>query len=266
MLTNLAFNALAANYDTDFTTSIIGVLQRNKVWQFLVQNLPKNKSLNILEINCGTGVDAFWLAQNGHLIVATDLSSEMIAVANKKKENNLNAANISFEVCGFENLKNNFEHQQFDLIFSNFAGLNCIDNDALLALHNDFEKLLKPNGLMVLVLLGKYCLLERLFFFLKFDFKKMNRRKNKALAYLSPNNYQDTWCYSNQELKTIFSGFILKAKQPIGLFIPPTYLENRIKKHPKLLTLLNLLDGIFGKIGSLSDYGDHLILHFEKKQ
>ncbi len=118
----------------------------------------------------------------------------------------------------------------------------------------------------MLALLGKYCLLERLFFFLKFDFKKINRRKQKASAYLSPNNYQDTWCYNYQEITTIFSGFTLKSKQPIGLFIPPSYLENLVKKYPKMLKLLLILDNIFGKISFLSNYGDHLVLHFEKQQ
>lgn len=266
MLTSPSFNALAANYDVDFTNSIIGVLQRNKVWQFLDENLPKNQPLNILEINCGTGEDALWFAKQGHQIIATDLSDEMIAVANKKKENSLNVANISFEVCAFDQLKNKFQNQQFDLIFSNFAGLNCIDKNALLALNNDFEKLLKPNGKLVMVLLGKKCFLERFYFLLKLDFKNVNRRKKKASAYLSNQNYQDIWYYNFQEIESVFSHFKLENKKPIGFLIPPSYLENNVKKHPFIIKIFNYFDTVFSKISWLSNYGDHIILQLEKKK
>ncbi|MFZ4796092.1 MAG: class I SAM-dependent methyltransferase [Bacteroidia bacterium] len=264
MLTNPAFNALAANYDTDFTNSIIGILQRNKVWQFLAENLPENKSLNILEINCGTGEDALWFANNGHQIIATDLSDEMIEVANKKKKNCKNGANISFEVCAFDQLNNKFQNQQFDLIFSNFAGLNCIDKNALIELNNDFEKLLKPNGKLIMVLLGKKCFLERFYFLLKLDFKNVNRRKNKASAYLSNQNYQDTWYYNYNEIESIFSYFKLENKKPIGLLIPPSYLENKAKKAKSILKIMNYFDTIFSKISWLANYGDHIILQLEK--
>ena len=79
-----SFDISAPLYDDVFTNSHIGKLQRKLVYSFLKKNLPKNQNLEILEINCGTGHDAIWLANQGHQIIATDISSEMISVAKAK--------------------------------------------------------------------------------------------------------------------------------------------------------------------------------------
>ena len=50
----------------------------------------------------------------------------------------------------------------YDCIFSNFAGLNCTDKlDQVLA---GFDELLKPGGMVVLVILPRFCLWESLFY------------------------------------------------------------------------------------------------------
>ncbi|MES2380187.1 MAG: class I SAM-dependent methyltransferase [Bacteroidota bacterium] len=262
MYTKTTFDVIADTYDKDFTKSIIGSLQRKKVWHYLTKYLPQKNNLQVLEINCGTGEDAVWLAQLGHHVTATDLSSQMITIAKNKA---IQTNNIQFEVNGFDTLITSYKQQQFDVVFSNFAGLNCINKDALTQLNKDLAALLKPNGQLIIVLLGKYCLLERLYFLFRSEFKKINRRKQKATAYLSDNNYQDTWCYSYKELQTIFSAFKLKRKRPIGLFIPPSYLEETVKKHRTILYLLKFFDSLFGNISLLSNYGDHIILQLEKK-
>lgn len=263
MLTKTPFDFIAKTYDTDFTNSAIGKLQRNKVWNFFTNETKNTKSKKVLEINCGTGNDALWLADKGFDVIATDISSEMIAIANSKNKIE-NHPNLHFEICGFNNLIHQYQQYQFDMVFSNFAGLNCLSKQELINLDKDLAILLKPKGQLIVVLLGKYCVVESLYFLFKFDWKKITRRKRKANAYLSENNYQETWCYSYQELETIFSSFKLIKKKPIGLFIPPSYFEKTMKRWPVLLYLLQNLDSLFGGISNFSNFGDHYILHLEK--
>lgn len=266
MFNKTPFDAIAGTYDSDFTNSTIGKLQRNKVHAFVTAQLAEKKSLHILEINCGTGEDAIWLAKQGNTVIATDISNEMIAIAKQKQALLSTPYHLTFEVCGFTELNNKYNNQQFDLIFSNFAGLNCVDGHALSDLNKQFAKLLKPKGELIAVILGKYCLLERLYFMLSFNFKKMNRRKKQASAYLSDNNYQNTWCYSYQEIASIFTQFTLKEQKPIGLFIPPSYIENKIKRNTLLLNVLLLLERVLGNISLFANYGDHVIIQMKKKQ
>ncbi|MEI7977513.1 MAG: class I SAM-dependent methyltransferase [Bacteroidota bacterium] len=263
MLNNSSFNALANSYDTDFTHSIIGTLQRKKVWKYLEENIDSKRVLNILEINCGTGEDALWLTSKGQQVVATDISEQMIEVAKQKAI--IQKVNIKPLVCSFVNLATRLNGQKFDMIFSNFGGLNCSNNQDLTQLNHDFAQLLKPKGLLIMVLLGKNCFLENLYFLMRFNFKKLNRRKQATEAYLSDDNFITTWYYNYQEIAKIFNLFQLKQKKPIGLFIPPSYLEPLIQKNKLLLPVVKWLENAFGNIGFLANYSDHIYIEMKLK-
>ncbi len=264
MLTNASFDALANTYDTDFTHSLIGSMQRKVVWKFTEEQLIGKKELSILEINCGTGEDAVWLAKKGHQVLATDISKDMVDIAEQKA--NQQQLKVKTVVCSFSDLENKLVGQKFDVIFSNFGGLNCANANELKQLNIDFSKLLKPNGKLIMVLLGKKCFLEKLYFLFRFDFKKMNRRKKEASAYLSPDNFISTWYFNYQEIRGLFTQFNLTKKKPIGLFIPPSYLEPLLQKNKLFLPIIKLLDKTFGNISFLANYGDHIFITLEKKQ
>jgi len=54
------FDTAAANYDTSFTHTAVGKLQRDRIYFFLEKFNLIQPSHSILEINCGTGEDAIW--------------------------------------------------------------------------------------------------------------------------------------------------------------------------------------------------------------
>ena len=58
MVTASGFDASATTYDTSFTNTEIGRLQRRRVYKYLNRYLNTSEPLNILELNCGTGEDA----------------------------------------------------------------------------------------------------------------------------------------------------------------------------------------------------------------
>src|ERR1700754_863862 len=115
------FDVLAGNYDSAFTGSQTGRAQRLISRKWLQPFLENKTGLQILEINCGTGDDAYWMAQQGHHVIATDQSPEMIKQAQQKTTTPNNPV---FYTCAFDSLIKIFPQQQFDLVFSNFAGLN----------------------------------------------------------------------------------------------------------------------------------------------
>src|SRR5258708_38791949 len=80
---------------------------------------------------------------------------------------------VSSELCSFTTLNNLQQKGTYDMIFSNLAGLNCTGElEKVLA---SFSSLLKPNGIVTLVLLPKFCLWEFLLIF-KGKFKTAIRR------------------------------------------------------------------------------------------
>src|SRR5450755_3636512 len=80
------FDAIAERYDETFTKSKIGRAQRASVWKELERVFQPGD--RVLEIGCGTGVDACFLAGLGVTVVATDSSPQMIAVATRRVREN----------------------------------------------------------------------------------------------------------------------------------------------------------------------------------
>ena len=114
-----AFDRVADSYDELFTRTAIGRAQRKQVWKELLAAFPEGN--RILELNCGTGEDARFLAKQGRSVVACDASAAMIAVALRHEVSTiqyLQTANEDLGALCFE--------RPFDGAFSNFSGLNCL--------------------------------------------------------------------------------------------------------------------------------------------
>lgn len=257
---NSSFSGYAKNYDADFSLSEIGKLQRGRVWHFLKKNIP-HRSFQILELNCGTGIDALWFAERDCSVLATDISAEMI----KRAEVNTAARRelVQVGVCDCRNILSLTKGKQFDLIFSNFSGLNCLDETELKQLSDALSQLVKPGGKFIACFFGTKCIWERFYFLMKFNFKQMFRRGNgkSAVAKVGEDRIT-TWYYSVETIGRIFEkNFKVQKSMPVGFFIPPSYLNSIFKRIPFLLTLLAFFEKRFAP-AMLSNYADHYIVSF----
>ena len=80
------FDAIAGRYDESFTNSKVGAAQRASVWKELEKAFRPGDS--VLEIGCGTGVDACFLAERGVTVAACDSSPQMINLAIRRIREN----------------------------------------------------------------------------------------------------------------------------------------------------------------------------------
>src|SRR5258708_13961969 len=129
-----AFDQLAADYDQRFTYSIIGRAQRNAVWKILTNTFKAND--NILELNCGTGEDAIFLAGRGVSVFACDASQQMIARSEQRLTRQSTLLPVVFCHLPTERISELRPEFRFSCAFSNFSGVKCIrDLLALLSPH-----------------------------------------------------------------------------------------------------------------------------------
>ena len=105
-----------------------------------------------LEIGCGTGVDACFLAERGVRVVACDISSQMIAVATRRVQENGLQKLVQPLVLRAEDIGTFATEELFDGAFSNFGALNCVED--LRRLARDLAKLLKPGATVLLCWMG----------------------------------------------------------------------------------------------------------------
>jgi ubiquinone/menaquinone biosynthesis C-methylase UbiE len=264
---NSPFDKQASDYDLFFTHTEIGKLQRKRVWSLTKSHLANKGSLSILEINCGTGEDAIYLSKLGHQVTATDISNEMISIAKEKScKLQFNFAPV-FLQSDFESIAKLNNGKKYDIVFSNFGGINCISEHELYLLKENLQKKIKPNGLCILVVMGTSCLWENIYFLLKFKRNKAFRRKNKGgIDAAIGNEYIKTWYFRPNHIKKTFGDkFNHHITRPIGLFIPPSYLQPFFKNRKKVLSVLNFLETIFGRISWFSNLADHYLISFSKK-
>ena len=118
----LAFDQLAPRYDSIFTISSVGKTQRDVVWRRALETFPTGG--RILELNCGTGEDALFLAQAGMRITACDASPSMVAQAHNKISNANFLDQVDLHVLATEDLDKLATSWSFDGVLSNFSGLN----------------------------------------------------------------------------------------------------------------------------------------------
>ncbi len=115
-----SFDAVADIYDETFSCSLIGRAQRDAVTRELDRVFHPGQ--RILEINCGTGIDALHLAGRGIEVLACDSSPRMVEVARRKALRAFLNVPPQFRVIGTEEIKILGDQEgsaAFDGVFSN---------------------------------------------------------------------------------------------------------------------------------------------------
>lgn len=265
-----AFDNIAHDYDRSFSETAVGWAQRQRVWRYLGRFFQKNNIQNVLECNCGSGVDALWLAGQGKQVLATDISSQMVDItAGKAKKSGLDT-HLKTAVASMQDLHTQQQVLQaapFDLLFSDFGGLNCLSPQEIRHLGQHMQPLMQPGGHIALVVMSRFCWWETLYFFLKGKPKEAFRRQRRSavMARLDADTFVPTWYYGPGELGDLLPGFAIKECRPIGFWLPPSYLDPFFVKRPKWLRLLEWLEKK-SAARYLAPAADHYFLLLQKKR
>src|SRR3546814_6690463 len=75
--TRHAFDSVAADYDGPRGNNVLIQRMRRTLWKVVRRELPPGPRL--LDLGCGTGIDALHFANRGYPVVATDWSPGMVA-------------------------------------------------------------------------------------------------------------------------------------------------------------------------------------------
>jgi len=251
------FSEISHHYEKLEKTSSLINWMRSRVRNHIIRELPAKA--NILEINCGSGIDAVYLAKKNHTVHATDIASGMIDyVASKIKTEKL-VDILSCEILSFTEL-DKLKPRKFNHIFSNFGGLNCSSEDELKSVFNSFIQLLEPKGKITLVIMPKICIWEFLKIFKgnKTAFRRL--KKEGVLANIEGEQVQ-TFYHSASKIKALVSSNFNEVSVENICFLAPT--GNRVdfpEKHPKIFKFLSSFDSVSNTIPFLQGYGDYYIL------
>ena len=260
-----AFDSAAMAYDRDFSRSQLGMAQRGQVWSHL-EPILRSSPMRVLELNCGTGVDARHIASFGHMVLATDASEGMLRAAHAPVDDPTGPGKVIHERLSFADIGARGWQNAFELVFSDFGGLNCIDQEALHALCDPLAEALVPGGRFIAVLMPDRSLVETGYFLLKGRIPDAFRRWRKTAVQARVGDGQvATWYHSPGTMARAFSGrFRVRHLRPIGFFIPPGYLEPRFGRRPALTRALGRADDRIRDQPWLARLADHYLIDLER--
>jgi ubiquinone/menaquinone biosynthesis C-methylase UbiE len=256
---NKAFSKQSVNYDVDDRQNPVLRDMREQVYDHVTKFIKRDS--RILELNAGTGIDALHFAKQGYHVHATDLSDGMIAEIEKKIKTLDIQSRLTCQQLSYDKL-DALTGKKFDYVFSNFGGLNCIDDLSKVTKH--LPAILNPGAYVTWVIMPKVCLWE-LLWLLKGNSKAAFRRfhKNGVVAHLE-GEYFKTYYFSLKETKKAFgSNFKFIKAEGLCALSPPPSRGDFPTKHQSIYKALRKVDQAVRYSTPFDRCGDHIIVTFQ---
>lgn len=244
------FDAAAGNYDEDFGQSPAGRLFRYRFAEAVVKRLPPQA--RVLDIGCGTGEDAIWLASLGFNVTGIDASRKMLAKAEAKAANS--RASVSFHHAdvtqGVPTLGS------FDAVVSNFGAMNCVP---LQAWPDLLGTCLKTGSRAHFVLMGRRPIPELLR-----EGPRAWRARAQRTAPIESEEIGVHYASPHVIMRTIGSRFRVSSTTTLGALVPPPGMNLWPQRHPALFAALAVLERIVGRARFLCGFSDHYLIEIER--
>lgn len=280
-MTGHPFDAAASDYDSDFTKTQLARWLREAVWQTLSETFAPGD--HVLELGCGTGEDAVWLAQRGVHVTATDASLSMLDIARRKAITACVSGMIAFAAMDLSampatdhrslitnhrspDLRTGESGPPFTGAFSNFGPLNCLADRRPLA--DALARWIEPGGALVLVVMGPTCPWEIGWHLLHGKPRTAFRRFGSGVeANVAEGGATiPVWYPSPRTLAQEFAaGFSVQQLMGIGSVLPPSYLSHLVDRQPALFGKLAKLDRHIRAMWPATWLNDHYLMVLRRR-
>ena len=259
--TQHAFDSVAADYDGPRGNNELIQRMRATVWNTVYSELAPGSRL--LDLGCGTGIDAVEFALRGYRVVASDWSPRMV----ERTQARAAAAGVEAQVGTVHVGVHQLDRLEggFDGIYSNFGPLNCAPD--LAAVAAQCARLLRPGGKLVFSVIGRICPWEFGYYVSKGRIRRARVRAARGATAVGMNRHTIwTQYYLPREFYRAFAPhFALDRYAALSLFLPPPYLVDVYRRHRKACERLGQLDDRLGTLPLLRDMGDHFLIVMHRR-
>jgi len=254
------WDTAAETYVQDFSGTGIGLTRRYAVWRRFAKIFSPGQKL--LELNCGTGIDAVHLAGEGIQLVACDISARMIELARQHAASTDTSGLIDFRVLPSEGLGSLEGEDVFDGAFSNFCGLNCVED--LEAVARELARLVRPGGSVLLCMMGRFVPWEIAWFVAHGEpGKALRRLHGNDFRSADPGGVRIQRPSVKEMAKLMRPAFRLRRWSGVGITVPPTYTEHRMGQFPRVIQGLAGIDRLIDGLPFFRGLADCVLLEFE---
>jgi ubiquinone/menaquinone biosynthesis C-methylase UbiE len=258
-----AFDSVAADYDGARGNNDLIQDMRKEMWHWLDTTFAPGSHL--IDLGCGTGLDAVRMAQSGYEITATDWSAQMVARTRDRADRAKLTDHVRTVNVGAHELARLPGNALYAGAYSNLGPLNCVPD--LSAVSQECARLLQPGGTLVFTVIGRICPWEILHYARQ---RRWSRIKVRFAANLVPvgMNKRTIWTryYGPREFYRAFEkDFTLTHYRGLCVFAPPPYLTWVRDRHPRLYERLWRVDRRVAGLPVLRGMGDHFLIVMKKR-
>jgi ubiquinone/menaquinone biosynthesis C-methylase UbiE len=258
-----AFDSVAADYDGPRGNNALIQQMREEMWRWL--DLTFAPGSHLLDLGCGTGLDAVRMARLGHRISATDWSAQMVRRTNERAVREELTARVVAQVAGAHDLQRLAGEGKYDGAYSNLGPLNCVPD--LGAMSHELFRLLKPGGRLVFTVIGRICPWEIAYYLRRRNWARLKVRYARGFVPVAMNNHTVwTHYYGPREFYHAFQqDFALTHFRALCLFAPPPYITWVRERHPRWHERLWQVDRALAAWPVLRGLGDHFLMIMRRR-
>jgi SAM-dependent methyltransferase len=245
-----AFDREAGVYDAGFGSNPVGRLFRFVFQQRLLELFPPGSRL--LDVGCGTGEDALFLASRGRSVVGIDVAAGMIDRARRRSEAcGREGARVTFEALAAEDAAQ--LPAPFDGAYSDFGALNGAD---LRAAGRGLAAVLRSGAPLLLSLMGPDALPDRL------ARAALGRGEPRLAAKprVSGVSVDVRYPPPDEARAQLGDAFSWRRGFALGVLMPGPHHAGWAIRHPQAFALLAAAEESLRGLSLLRGLGDHYVL------
>jgi ubiquinone/menaquinone biosynthesis C-methylase UbiE len=258
----VAFDDVAADYDLREAGNPIMQMMRKRSLAMLESTFPQGATL--LDIGCGTGTEAIWLAQRGRTIFAVDSSPQMLHVLSERAAaSGVTVSSRLLQAGELSTFVDERGESSFDGAYSSFGALNTEPSlePPLAAL----SRLLKPGGRIVLSVMNRWCMAEIGLLVAGGRAGTALRRSRRSIRVPVGTGYAEVRYPSWRQLQSSLQPrFRTVSVEALPLLLVP-YAWRALAARPRTFSALRRLDAALASHRPFSWLGDHLLVVAERR-
>jgi SAM-dependent methyltransferase len=257
-----AFDSIAAGYDAVVEPNPMLQAIRDRTRAAVIERVPPGGRL--LDLGCGSGLDAVWFGRQGYRVVAVDSSRAMVNETARRVEADGLGPSIEVQQRGIEAI-DGVRLGLFDAVYSDLGPLNCVHD--LTAAAASIAGVLRPEGTLVASVMARVSVPELALYLSRGRFARAGVRfASGAVPVPLGGGVVATRYYHPREFQRPFAaaGFVRESLRGVGTVVPPPYCDAFAARHPLLVSSLQRVDAVVGGWPVVRSTGDHFVMVLRK--